>query len=363
MLVASFTVLLAAPLFATQDMFVSNYFLYRDENDTINEAFSFRLEKRVVERTKLKIAYLHANIKYYKVPMWNERLRRRLWSHGDQYSLQVEQKTFGDAKLTLGWVYTENTVTLTDAYLKHEMEEKLGKRRKPISSSYSISYSQPFRDQNTVVEVGFVHIDSRLVPYWEYDLAEMQFKKTRTTSYTNSLSLTVTQILTKYTSCQFVASYATQSDIPALWSFSANLHQYIPTRTSLQVYYRYSEDGDRFRSDTCDVKVYQYITDDIIVMARVRSHKEHDASLSEERERELRDRQEFSGDLSVSLLPINSMTSGCALIVDLLGIAGAPQWLGASFLDKINLDLRFNHYRTNRGIKSDMFLAGLAFLF
>ncbi len=79
MLVASFAVLLAAPLFATQDMFVSNYFLYRDDNDTINEAFSFRLEKRVVERTKLKIAYLHANIKYYKVPMWNERLRRRVW--------------------------------------------------------------------------------------------------------------------------------------------------------------------------------------------------------------------------------------------------------------------------------------------
>jgi len=72
-----------------QDNFTFNYFRYRDENDTINAAFAFRLDKQVFEKTKLKLSYLHSDTRYWKVPLWEPAVRH--YSRGDQYSLQVEQ--------------------------------------------------------------------------------------------------------------------------------------------------------------------------------------------------------------------------------------------------------------------------------
>ncbi len=356
-----------------QDNFSFNYFRYRDENDTINSAFAFRLDKQVFEKTKLKVSYLHSDTRYWKVPLWAPAVRH--YSRGDQYSLQVEQKTIKDGKLVVGYVFTDRAIRLTDAYLIHEMEEKaksdpeVGGLRKPTSSAYSISYSQPFFDQNTTVEVSYSHTDANLTPYWEYDINTMTHLANRTTSYTNAFTLTATQILTQNTTCQLSASYATQSALPETWSYSAKLHQYLPSRTSIQVYYRYSHDNDCFYTNTVEAKVYQYIIDEIIVMVRYRWHTEDDPSLDEEQEWQLWQRQEYGEDLSVSLFPSDSVTIGGGVIVDVLGLAGNPAWLGGDYLDKINLDVRFNRYRHNSKFEkdhyldADMYSAGLGFLF
>ena len=145
--------LIAAAGYCAQDQFCYSYFCYRDENDTINEAFALRLDKQVLEKTKLKFSYLHSDTRYWKVPLWEP--PTRYYSHGDQYSFNVEQKTFKDGKLTLGYVFTDRAMRLTDAYLIQEMEKKakqdsdIGPLRKPRSSSFNVTYSQPFFDQNT----------------------------------------------------------------------------------------------------------------------------------------------------------------------------------------------------------------------
>jgi len=374
-LVACMVVLILAATdgYCTQDQFVYNYFCYRDENDTINEAFSLRLDKHVLRETKLELMYLHSDTRYWKVPLWGA--ATRYYSHGDEYSFSVEQKTFMDGKLTLGYIFTDRAIRLTDAYLIHEMEEKakedggVGSLRKPRSSSYSIDYSQPFFNQDTTVEVTFTHTDADLTPYWEYNINTLKYISDRTTSYTNSLMLTVTQIFTQYTTCQLTASYATQSDLPAMQSYSASLHQYFPSRTSLQLYYRYSVDDDQFYTNTLEAKVYQYLTDEIILLARYRYHHEDDPSLDEAEEQKLREQQEYGGDLSVNLFPCRTSLVGGGVIIDILGLAGNPTWLGGDYLDKINLDIRYSHYRYNsrydRGqyLDGDMYNAGLSFLF
>ena len=356
-----------------QDSFFFNYFRYRDENDTINGAYTFRLEKQVLKKTKLKISYLHSDTRFWKVPLWEPAVR--YYSRGEQYSFQVEQKTIKDGKLVLGYIFTDRAIRLTDAYLIHEMEEKaksgeeIGELRRPTSSAYNISYSQPFFDQNTTVEVSYGHTDANLTPYWEYDINTMEYLPSRTTSYTNTYTLTVTQIITQSTMCQLSASYATQSALPETWSYSAKLHQYLPSRTSVQVYYRYSQDNDCFYTNTVEAKVYQYLIDEIVVMVRYRWHGEDDPSLDEELEWQLWQQQEYGEDLSVSLFPGDSVTIGGAVIVDVLGLAGSPTWLGGDYLDKINLDLRFNRYRHNSKFEreyyldADMYSAGLGFLF
>ncbi len=359
--------------YCTQDQFVYNYFCYRDENDTINEAFSLRLDKQILRKTKLKFSYLHSGTRYWKVPSWEPPTRR--YSHGDQYSFNVEQKTFKDGKLTLGYVFTDHAIRLTDAYLIHEMEEKakedsnIGPLRKPRSSSFNITYSQPFFDQDTTVEVTYSHTDADLTPYWEYDIKTLRYLSDRTTSYTNSVTATVTQILTQYTTCQITGSYATQSDLPATQSYSASLHQYLPSRTSLQLYYRYSLDDDAFYTNTVEAKVYQYVTDEIILLARFRYHNEDDPSLDAAEEKRLQEQQEYGGDLSVSLFPCRTTMVGGGVIIDVLGLASNPTWLGGDYLDKINLDIRYNHYRYNsrfdrdQYLDGDMYNAGLGFLF
>jgi len=365
--------LLGSTGFAAQDNFSSNYFLYRDENDAINEAFAFRLDKQVFEKTKLKLSYLHSDTRYWKVPLWEP--AARYYSHGDQYSVQLEQKTIEEGKLVVGCVFTDHAIRLTDAYLIHEMEEKaksdpeIGGLRKPTSSAYNVSYSQPFFDQNTTVEASYSHTDANLTPYWEYDLITMTHLANRTTSYTNAFTLTVTQVITQYTSCQLSASHATQSDLPATRSYSAKVNQYLPSRTSIQVYYRYSLDDDSFYTNTVEAKVYQYVIDEIIVMARYRWHTEDDPSLDEEQEWQLWQQQEYGEDLSVSLFPGASVTIGGGVIIDVLGLCGNPTWLGGDYLDKINLDIRFDRYRHNSRFErdyyldADMYSAGLGFLF
>ena len=365
--------LLGSHGYTAQDNFSSNYFLYRDENDAINEAFAFRLDKQVFEKTKLKLSCLHSDTRYWLVPQWEP--AARYYSHGDQYSFQLEQKTIEEGKLVVGYVFTDHAIRLTEAYLIHEMEEKaksdpeMGGLRKPTSSAYNISYSQPFFDQNTTVEGSYSHTDANLTPYWEYDLNSMTHLANRTTSYTNAFTLTVTQVITQYTSCQLSASHATQSDLPATRSYSAKVNQYLPSRTSIQVFYRYSLDDDSFYTNTVEAKVYQYIIDEIIVMARYRWHTEDDPSLDEEQEWQLWQQQEYGEDLSVSLFPGASVTIGGGVIIDVLGLCGNPTWLGGDYLDKINLDIRFDHYRHNSKFErdyyldADMYSAGLGFLF
>ncbi|MCD6326368.1 hypothetical protein J7M28_02275 [bacterium] len=363
--VASLSLLSSVESWGSQDMFTYSYFHYTDDDDTDQDAMAFRLEKQIIEWTKIKASYIHSDIKYFNTEFGSwQGDKKPFYSHGDQYSLQVEQKTFKEGKVVLGYTFSEAAMRLTDAYLMHEMEDKLGKIRKPSSNSYNISYSQPLFEQNTTIEAAYSYIDAKLTPYWEYSLFTNDWEGDRTTSYTNSVSLTVTQILTEYTMCQLSASYATQSDLPATWDFSAKLNQYLPTRTSIQGYYRYSEDGDRFYSDTFEVKAYQYILQDITLLARYRMHKEHDSSLNEEQEEVYHIREDgAAGDLSVGLFPTNSDTVGGGLILDVLNLAGAPAWMGGNHLDKINLDVRYDHYHTNHGLKADMYLAGLAFLF
>ncbi|MBN1592760.1 MAG: hypothetical protein JW941_05875 [Candidatus Coatesbacteria bacterium] len=374
-IVALFAMLfvLAADCRCSQDNFTFTYFRYRDENDTINNAFTFRLDRQVLDKTKLKLSYLHSDTRYWKIPLWEPATRN--YSYGDQYSLQVEQKTVKDGKLVLGYTYTDRAIRLTDAYLIHEMEKKakedpdVGGLRKPTSHAYTISYSQPLFDQNTTIEGAYSHTDANLTPYWEYDITTYKYLPGRTTSYTNSYTLTVTQIITKMTMCQLSASYATQSALPETWSWSAKVNQYFPTRTSLQVYYRYSLDGDSFYTNTFEAKVYQYIIDEILVMVRYRWHGEDDPSLDEDQEWQLWQQQEYGDDLSVSLFPGESVTIGGAVIIDILGLAGCPSWLGGDYVDKINLDLRYNNYRHNSKFEreyyldADMYSAGIGVLF
>lgn len=360
---------------SAQDGFYTTFFRYRAEDDTINQAFALRLDKQIIEKTKLKLSYLHSDTRYWKViPEWEPESRN--YSHGDQYSLQVEQKTIKDGKLVVGYTFIDHAIRLTDAYLIHEMEKKaendpeVGGLRRPCSSSYNISYSQPLFDQNTTIEVSYSYTDAHLTPYWEYNINTLEHIPNRFTSYTNAYTLSVTQIFTQTTMCQFSASYATQSDLPATWSYSAQLHQYVPpTRTSLQVYYRYSGDGDCFYTNTVEGEVFQYVIEDIILTGRYRVHFEDDPSLDEETEDRLWEQQEDGNDLSVTLFPGKSVTIGGGVILNVLGLAGRPAWMGADYLDKINLDIHYNRYRHNSKFDTDYYLdgdlysAGLGFLF
>lgn len=212
----------------------------------------------------------------------------------------------------------------------------------PESHLYRVgsSFEQGFFNDNLSTSIGWTHVGGRR-PVTEFlKPQELVPVTTSDVQLGNDFFLATNVILSTHTMGRLGWRYVTRNERASAQVASARLHQWLPTRGSIQAEYSYFWNvGDipresqvgRLNAHIVNLGLYQYLADTTIVGLSYRFYNEREAA-----------EPGFSNIIGSDLY-------GVKLTQDLLPWLRSWSWIQKSSIDDVQLEMNLQRYLNNQG--------------